>query len=86
MNTVFKKKSVHQIAENISPTKQSWETASALPFNILELTGASAHEMLNFCNKQVIILLKVRNTKKGRYHSLFLLSVLYYQYNTILTR
>lgn len=48
MNTFFKtkkttKKSVHQIAENTSPTKQSQETASALPFNILELTGASAH-------------------------------------------
>lgn len=49
MNTFFKtkqtnkQKSVHQIAENTSPTKQSQGTASALPFNILELTGASAY-------------------------------------------
>lgn len=46
MNTFFKtkqNKSVHQIAENTSPTEQSQETASALPFNILDLTGAPEH-------------------------------------------
>lgn len=65
-NTLFtKRKPVHPTAENISPTKQSQGAASALPFNIQELTGASAHQMLNFCNKQVIILLKVRDTKKA---------------------
>lgn len=83
MNTFFEKKKnthtkkqkpVHQTIENISPTKQLQGTAHALPSNI----DAQLLQQTSYNSPQG------QKHKESRYHRLFLLSVLYYQFNTII--
>lgn len=69
-----KQKPVHQTIENISPTKQLQGTAHALPSNI----DAQLLQQTSYNSPQG------QKHKESRYHRLFLLSVLYYQFNTII--